>query len=758
MSSDNPWSTEPTSSPSSSPKRPIMLSLNSSIVPSSAIRKKRDSFDSTISSFSSGSGGTSASTAGGSGSGDQLRPLRLTQQRTRSNSGSSSNSNPLSPLYSKASAKPSVSPDDFQCRPMRLGSRAMSQKTVDTFAAGATSKVQQDINDVANKRKSIQIKSLPIESSTAIHQFTDTSTENSKFDDMIFAVCLVDFHHQRGPEVQWWKSNYHPNYKPNLFKNIPFQALPDGSHLFEETFSNFNLSYDFKQGESIDDLNDLNQFKGDPRYIKTLFGCSCVRQVKTSDLKQEERERNKDITRSIVQKAIVIIVRKQPIFTKIKEKLSIITKTYFQQDTFENFELLENLFENLNNQFKLLDNELHEVDTIEHEEENFVNLNLKSSILNLRSNFMIIFKSLLLEKKIVIYSNNNLEKLTQFQNNLISLIPNLINNLDDSGCPLTDYTETNGPLMKPQSLVTTNRLSMLRFFGLPLQAFNTKNSFWNPYLPLQQLNELAIDSFMIGCSNLLFVNQAREFNVDVVINLDTNEVTYPKTNNYLPDEFYLSSLDKRFINHLKIKVKNDQGGTYEGNDDYIRYQFEDYINSLISTMRYAQYVERFGQPPPGFSEETDKHIGVLADFNKKFINCWKETQNFKIWNAMADEFIFNFVDPKHMATELTGEPVSLNKNISNFFNSFKFRASASSSPVNDGIKAQKYIPDDHSETSTVVYNGKNNSDENAEDNDDTIGDIAEGFETVQVKDQVTDKDENQTIGSKLYNWGWGQKQ
>ncbi|EGW30050.1 uncharacterized protein SPAPADRAFT_73466 [Spathaspora passalidarum NRRL Y-27907] len=701
MSSDNPLS-EPASTPSHSPKRPVMVSLNSSIVSSSAMRKKRDSTDSTASSFSNGSGSTVAHGGGGCASSvgasePQLRPLRLTSQRTNSSSGSSSHT--LSPPSSKLK-KPSLTQDDFQCRPIR-------------------------------KRKSIQIKNLPIESSTSIHQFTPHN-DKSKFDDMIFAVCLVDFHHQRGPEVQWWKSNYHPDYKPDLFKNIPFQALPDGSHLFEETFSNFNLCYDFKQGRSVDDFQDLNSFKGDPRYIKTLFGCSCVRQVKTSDLKQEERERNKDITRSIVQKAIVIIVRKQPIFTKIKEKLSIITKTYFQQDTFDNFELLENLFENLNNQFKLLDNELHEVDTIEHEEENFVNLNLKSSILNLRSNFMVIFKALLLEKKIVIYSNNNLQKLTQFQNNLISLIPNLINNLDDSGCPLTDYTETNGPLTKPQSLVTTNRLSMLRFFGLPLQIFNTKNSFWNPYLPLQQLNELAIDSFMIGCSNLLFVNQAAQFNVDIVVNLDTNEVTYPRAT-YAPDEFHLSSLDKRFIHHLITKVKSDQGGVFEGNDDYIRYQFEDYINSLISTMRYAQYADRFGQPPPGFGQESNKHIGNLSDFNKKFIQCWKESSNFKIWHAMADEFIFNFVDPKHMATELVEEPVSLNKNISNFFNSFKFRASASSSPVNDGVKAQK-------------------NDENAEENDDTIGEIAEGFENVEVKDQVPEEPKS----SKSY-WGWGQK-
>ncbi len=33
----------------------------------------------------------------------------------------------------------------------------------------------------------------------------------------------------------------------------------------------------------------------------------------------------------------------------------------------------------------------------------------------------------------------------------------------------------------------------------------------------------------IRCSNLLFVNQATSYGIDVLVNLDTNEVTYPKT-------------------------------------------------------------------------------------------------------------------------------------------------------------------------------------------------------------------------------------
>ena len=57
----------------------------------------------------------------------------------------------------------------------------------------------------------------------------------------------------------------------------------------------------------------------------------------------------------------------------------------------------------------------------------------------------------------------------------------------------------------------------------------------------------------------------------------------------------------------------------------------------------------------------------------------EKTQNFKIWNMMADEFIFNFIEPKHTALDLKDEPYSINKNISNF--SIVLRQKLQSSPI-----------------------------------------------------------------------------
>ncbi|CAK7896790.1 hypothetical protein CAAN1_17S01266 [[Candida] anglica] len=522
----------------------------------------------------------------------------------------------------------------------------------------------------------------------------------------IFAICLVNFHHHRGPEVQYWKSPYFPEYSPDLFRNLPFQALPDGSHLFEETFSNFNLVYDYANGESLDDGDDYNTYSSqvkNMRTLKTLFGCSCVQQVKTSDLSQAERDRNVDITRSIVQKAVVVISRDQPIFSKIKEKLSIITGCYFQQGDFSNFEILDSLFESLNN-----DSYGDVSRSLNVDDELFINLPLRQSILQFTSKFLVIYKALLLEKKLLIYSNTNLELLTQFQNNLISLVPNLISQLGLSGCPLLDYTELYGPLQRPDSLNTTNRNSLLRFFGLPLQIFTTKGSFWNPYLPLQQLNELSAQetrSYMIGCSNLLFVNQSEKLGVDILVNLDTNEITYPQQKK--PEDLTLSSNDKKFINHLVKTCSNtNDPDAYVGSDDYIRHQFEDYLLSLLSTTRYSQYVDKFGQDPPGFNtgdqqqppqsdnasddsvETNNVQNGNLSLFNKKFVETWTtSTANFKIWNSMADEFMFNFLDPKHIGVGLdTNEPY-----FSSFFSALKGRIVEQSPPQ---PTIHKYVEED----------------------------------------------------------------
>src|SRR2546423_8623244 len=62
----------------------------------------------------------------------------------------------------------------------------------------------------------------------------------------------------------------------------------------------------------------------------TLFGISCTRQMLSSDL----HTRPADVTRSTIQKAVVVLARK-PVFGPIREKLGVVTRAWFLQCDFE---------------------------------------------------------------------------------------------------------------------------------------------------------------------------------------------------------------------------------------------------------------------------------------------------------------------------------------------------------------------------------------------------------------------------------------
>ena len=61
------------------------------------------------------------------------------------------------------------------------------------------------------------------------------------------------------------------------------------------------------------------------------------------------------------------------------------------------------------------------------------------------------------------------ERLCTYQYSLVSLLPGLLQTLDDSGSPpLASRAPT---LSKPSSLRTSDRKSMMAFMGLPLDIF-----------------------------------------------------------------------------------------------------------------------------------------------------------------------------------------------------------------------------------------------------------------------------------------------
>lgn len=106
------------------------------------------------------------------------------------------------------------------------------------------------------------------------------------------------------------------------------------------------------------------------------------------------------------------------------------------------------------------------------------------------------------------------ERLCTFQYSLVSLLPGLLQNLDDSGSPpLASRAPT---LQKATSLKTSDRKSMMDFMGLPLDVFG-KDAFFQPYLPLQQLDMIRdTPSWLCGCTNSIITQQKE---IDLLVNV-----------------------------------------------------------------------------------------------------------------------------------------------------------------------------------------------------------------------------------------------
>ncbi|GMF40220.1 unnamed protein product [[Candida] boidinii] len=103
-----------------------------------------------------------------------------------------------------------------------------------------------------------------------------------------------------------------------------------------------------------------------------------------------------------------------------------------------------------------------------------------------------------------------------------------------------------------------------------------------------------------------------------------------------------------------LNYNNSSLKTYKGSDDFIRWQFEDYLIGMLSTVKYDNFLQNANNTQlRSLNFSTDSVIKNEIDmFNIKFINHWKENcLNYKIFNSSSDDELFNFFEPKHLFDE-----------------------------------------------------------------------------------------------------------
>ncbi|XP_013793559.1 late secretory pathway protein AVL9 homolog [Limulus polyphemus] len=214
----------------------------------------------------------------------------------------------------------------------------------------------------------------------------------------ILHVVVVGFHHKKGCQVDY---SYPPLIKgqpydsselPVCWKHLPSLALPDGAHNCEKETIYFHLP-------SLDN----------PR--QTVYGISCYRQMNAEML----INRSLDVTRGTVQKSVCVLSY-LPLYGLIQAKLELITHAYFDERDFSKVALLEETYKNLNS---LLTPDLVWGTQV------FLGLPARDLILTFKHKTLLLFKLLLLERKVLFY-NTGVKDLCSVVLTLCSLFPGMI--------------------------------------------------------------------------------------------------------------------------------------------------------------------------------------------------------------------------------------------------------------------------------------------------------------------------------------------
>uniref|UniRef100_A0A3P8UI17 AVL9 homolog (S. cerevisiase) n=1 Tax=Cynoglossus semilaevis TaxID=244447 RepID=A0A3P8UI17_CYNSE len=189
----------------------------------------------------------------------------------------------------------------------------------------------------------------------------------------VLHIVVVGFHHKKGCQVEFSYPPLMPdeghdsNLLPEEWKYLPFLALPDGAHNYQEDTVFFHLPP--RSGDT-----------------KCVYGVSCYRQIVAKALKV----RQADVTRETVQKSVCVLSR-VPLYGLVQAKLQLITHAYFEEKDFSQISILKELYDHMNGSLK---------GSVLEGSQVYLGLSPRDLILNFRHKVLILFKLILLEKRV----------------------------------------------------------------------------------------------------------------------------------------------------------------------------------------------------------------------------------------------------------------------------------------------------------------------------------------------------------------------
>ncbi|KAJ7413946.1 Late secretory pathway protein AVL9 like protein [Willisornis vidua] len=448
---------------------------------------------------------------------------------------------------------------------------------------------------------------------------------------------------------------------PEEWKYLPFLALPDGAHNYQEDTVFFHLPP--RCGDRT-----------------TVYGVSCYRQIEAKALKV----RQADITRETVQKSVCVLSQ--------LAKLQLITHAYFEEKDFSQISILKELYDHMNSSLgsTLLEGSQVYLGMIEHGLSDCSHYRPRKSISEdsgLQGNtphlddYVSVStadtsntnlgvgkggrktagnNSVEGEKANVPFSqsektcngaqssNDSVQRLklpsraspASSESDWETLDPSILEEsalkegehpnpvseqaenlqgkgMSSGGLPITVQPQANtGHAVLVQGLVSGLEEDQ---YGMPLAIF-TKGYLCLPYMALQQhhlLSDVTVRGFVAGATNILFRQQKHLSDAIVEIEDAQVQIHDPELRKILNP----TTADLRFSDYLVKHVTENRddvfldGTGWEGGDEWIRAQFSAYLHALLAAVL---------QPD---NEKT------LSDFGTTFVAAWKNTHNYRVWNS-----------------------------------------------------------------------------------------------------------------------------
>lgn len=217
-------------------------------------------------------------------------------------------------------------------------------------------------------------------------------------EEPVLHIVVVGFHHKKGCQVEFSyppiipSAGHDSSTLPEEWKYLPFLALPDGAHNHQEDTVYFHLP-------PLDGQ------------LKCVYGVSCYRQMEAKALKKREA----DVTRETVQKSVCVLSR-LPLFGLIQAKLQLITHAYFEEKDFSQISILKELYDHMNRSLNCTSLEGSQI---------YLSLSARDLILHFKHKVLVLFKLILLEKKILFYVTP-VKRLVETLMTILSLFPGMI--------------------------------------------------------------------------------------------------------------------------------------------------------------------------------------------------------------------------------------------------------------------------------------------------------------------------------------------